>query len=593
MMLSDVGFLMLMAVAGLVAGAIASVSGFGIGSLLTPLLSLRVGTKLAVAAVSVPHLAATAFRFWLMRKHVDRRLLWSFGVMSAAGGLTGALLSIVVENPVLTKVFGGLLIFTGVMGLTGLSEKLRFHGWAAWVAGFVSGMLGGLVGNQGGIRSAAMLGFDVPRHAFVATATAVGLIVDGARMPVYLATQGEKVASLWPVLLGATVGAIVGTLIGERVLRGQPTADVEKLLREFLESMSAEKKQYDATKLKCGIVGRSGVGKSSLINAITDQKLAPVGSSKETTKEAQEFVHRGLTFVDLPGCGTKTFQTSEYVTRLKLQEYDLFIFVTESRFFHDDETIYSQLVNLKKPCFMIRNKFDVALENAAYDGHDVTPAELKEEIDRDIRLHLAPLELGAIYMVSARKPALYDFPQLLKDITNSFSGLRKMRLENDFAAWSVDALEKKRTNAMRVAAWYATLSAVNGLNPIVGLDIAIDITMLRKLASEVAAIYNITPEQQEYWKSVLRGPEGIGVTNKIVQLIGKYGTTAAIEAVLKSIAKRGTALSLAKYVPFVGTAVACGAGYALTYWFGQNLVDEYHKLSEEILAVLKLTSNKS
>jgi hypothetical protein len=50
--------------------------------------------------------------------------------------------------------------------------------------GAVSGVLGSLVGNQGGIRSLAMLGFDVPRRAFVATATAVGLIVDGARLPV-------------------------------------------------------------------------------------------------------------------------------------------------------------------------------------------------------------------------------------------------------------------------------------------------------------------------------------------------------------------------------------------------------------------------
>jgi uncharacterized protein len=237
MMLSDVAFLTLMAVAGIVAGAIASVSGFGIGSVLTPLLSLRVGTKMAVAAVSVPHVVATAFRFWIMRKHVDRRLLWSFGVMSAAGGLTGALLSIVAESPVLTKVFGGLLIFTGIMGLTGLSEKLRFQGWAAWVAGFVSGMLGGLVGNQGGIRSAAMLGFDVPRQAFVATATAVGLIVDGARMPVYLVTEGEQVASLWPVLLAATAGAIAGTLIGERVLRRIPEPIYRRLVAALVLSL--------------------------------------------------------------------------------------------------------------------------------------------------------------------------------------------------------------------------------------------------------------------------------------------------------------------------------------------------------------------
>jgi uncharacterized membrane protein YfcA len=223
-------FSLVLLVVGMLAGAIASVSGFGVGSLLTPVLALQTGTKLAVAAVSVPHMVATAFRLWLMRKHVDRRLLWSFGIMSAAGGLVGALLQAYAESPALTVVFGVLLIFTGALGLTGLSDRLRFKGWAAWVAGTISGVLGGLVGNQGGIRSAAMLGFDVPRHAFVATATAVGLIVDGARLPVYLATQGREIASLWPLLLSATAGGLVGTVVGERVLRLIPEPIYRRLV---------------------------------------------------------------------------------------------------------------------------------------------------------------------------------------------------------------------------------------------------------------------------------------------------------------------------------------------------------------------------
>jgi uncharacterized membrane protein YfcA len=226
-------FLAVVLIVAISAGAVASVSGFGIGSLLTPLLAVRVGTKLAVAAVSVPHMAATGLRLGIMRRHVDRRLLWSFGLMSAAGGLVGALLHAYADNPVLTIVFGLLLILTGVMGLTGLSDRLRFRGWVAWAAGAVSGALGGLVGNQGGIRSAAMLGFDVPRHAFVATATAVGVIVDCARLPVYLATQGEDIAGLWPFLLTATAGTIAGTVVGERVLRRVP----EKLYRKVVAAL--------------------------------------------------------------------------------------------------------------------------------------------------------------------------------------------------------------------------------------------------------------------------------------------------------------------------------------------------------------------
>ena len=166
------------------AGGIAAVTGFGIGSLLTPALALQFDTRLAVAAVSIPHVIGTAIRLWLLSGGVDRKVFWSFGLTSAAGGLAGALLQGWATNRWLNLVFGGLLLFAAVSEVSGLASRMRFRGPVAWIAGAVSGVLGGLVGNQGGLRSAALLGFGLSRQSFVATATAIGLVVDGARMPV-------------------------------------------------------------------------------------------------------------------------------------------------------------------------------------------------------------------------------------------------------------------------------------------------------------------------------------------------------------------------------------------------------------------------
>jgi len=208
----------LVAVVGLLAGGMAAVTGFGIGSLLTPVMALETGTKLAVAAVSIPHVIGTAQRFWLLRGHVDRRVLLGFGIASAAGGLTGALVHTRLASRALAVAFGLIVMLAGVSELTGWMRRVRWGRRAAWVAGAVSGALGGMVGNQGGIRTAALLGFDVPKESFVATATAIGLFVDAARMPVYLATEWRDILGVWPLVVAASAAVVVGTAFGTRVL---------------------------------------------------------------------------------------------------------------------------------------------------------------------------------------------------------------------------------------------------------------------------------------------------------------------------------------------------------------------------------------
>lgn len=217
-----------------IAGAVAAVSGFGIGSLLTPLLAARYGTKLAVAIVSIPHLVAMAARFLGLRRQLDRRIFLNFGILSATGGLLGALLNAKANSPILAIVFGCLLVFAGLSRLTGFVDRMRFGRRIAWFAGALSGFFGGLVGNQGGIRSAALLGFDIQKEALVATATAIALIVDGARMPVYLAIETRGILDAWPVLIVAVAGVLLGTFWGVPLLRRIPDAIFRKLLSALI-----------------------------------------------------------------------------------------------------------------------------------------------------------------------------------------------------------------------------------------------------------------------------------------------------------------------------------------------------------------------
>ena len=112
----------------ILSGATATVVGFGIGSLMTPLLAIKFGTTAAVALVTLPHAAATAVRCWRLRGHVDRTVVVRFGLLSAAGALAGALIYTRLGPGALTRVLGGLLLLTAVAQLTGWTSRWQPRG---------------------------------------------------------------------------------------------------------------------------------------------------------------------------------------------------------------------------------------------------------------------------------------------------------------------------------------------------------------------------------------------------------------------------------------------------------------------------------
>jgi uncharacterized membrane protein YfcA len=227
---SGLPFLLALFAVAVVAGATASVAGFGIGSLLTPLVAAHHGTPVAVAAVALPHAIATALRAWRLRDAIDRDVLKGFGLVSAAGALAGALVYSRIGAGTLTVVLALLLLATSVAALTGWTSRWRARGAGVWLLGLASGLFGGVAGNQGGMRAAALLAFSLTPRAFVATSTATGLLVDAARVPVYVWRAGGTIASLWLEIAVASGGVLAGTLLGERVLLGMSAERFRRVL---------------------------------------------------------------------------------------------------------------------------------------------------------------------------------------------------------------------------------------------------------------------------------------------------------------------------------------------------------------------------
>lgn len=213
-------FFALLFLVAVLSGATATVVGFGIGSLLTPLLATRLGMPVAVAAVAIPHALATGVRCWRLRREIDREVFVRFGLVSAAGGLAGALLYTQLGVSALTSVLGVLLLLTATAGVTGWSSRWKPRGVTVWLLGLGSGFFGGIAGNQGGLRAAALTTFRLGPAVFVATATASGLMVDLARVPIYLWRAGDALLALATPIGIASAGVLIGTVAGERVLLG-------------------------------------------------------------------------------------------------------------------------------------------------------------------------------------------------------------------------------------------------------------------------------------------------------------------------------------------------------------------------------------
>jgi len=166
------------AVTAFLAAALTLMTGFGLGTILTPVFLLFYDVKIAILIVAVVHLLNNLLKFSLFSRHLNIEILKRFGILTITGAFIGAFLQGRMNSDTVKVLLGISLIFLGLKEASGFGEKVRLPKKIDFIGGFLSGLLGGLVGNQGAIRSAYLLNYNIPKETFIATATIIASIVD-------------------------------------------------------------------------------------------------------------------------------------------------------------------------------------------------------------------------------------------------------------------------------------------------------------------------------------------------------------------------------------------------------------------------------
>lgn len=240
--------ILLIALTAFFASILTFFSGFGLGTILSPVFILFFPVDLAIALTGVVHFFNNLFKLILVGKKADKGVLLRFGLTAIVAAFIGSALLISVSgmSPIHTYLLFGkemhiypvklmiaiLLIIFAAMDLQPYLNKLEFGRNKLILGGLLSGFFGGLSGHQGALRSAFLIKAGLTKEAFIATGVVVACFIDFTRLSVYASKfLSSGLADNILVVVIATSAAITGAVAGNMLLK--------KITLKFIQTLVA------------------------------------------------------------------------------------------------------------------------------------------------------------------------------------------------------------------------------------------------------------------------------------------------------------------------------------------------------------------
>jgi len=211
-------------------------SGFGLGTILTPIMMIYFPVEIAVAFTGIVHFSNNIFKLFIVGNKANKEVLVKFGLPAIFAAFIGSyflfnmnteyiiysynLLGQIKSISLVKFIVSLLLIVFASFDLIPFFKKLEFGKKSLPIGGFLSGFFGGLSGNQGALRSSFLIKLGLDKETFIATTVFISTMVDFTRLGVYSSNILQiNLEDYLTLGVSSILAAILGAFIGNKLLK--------------------------------------------------------------------------------------------------------------------------------------------------------------------------------------------------------------------------------------------------------------------------------------------------------------------------------------------------------------------------------------
>jgi uncharacterized membrane protein YfcA len=231
---------LLLCILTLIASGVGTTTGFGLSTIMIPVLTLFVPLPVTLLFVGIIHLCGDIWKVLLFKKGLDWKLILCFGLSGIAASYLGASLSFYAVSLPLKSVLGAFLILYVIFLFIKRQWVLPKTSVTAVSGGFLSGLFAGFFGVGGAIRGAFLTAFNLPKEVYIFTSGLIAFFIDVTRIWRYIwgGTRLEK--NLLLALIACIPISFLGAYAAKKFLDRLPQKYFRILVGIFLAIVGAK-----------------------------------------------------------------------------------------------------------------------------------------------------------------------------------------------------------------------------------------------------------------------------------------------------------------------------------------------------------------